>query len=72
MSASRVNQQKPHLSKAQKAAIATNASAWAIIHNEAVARESKTDRLRKERLAKEASEPLLEKPKRGQHRRTKV
>lgn len=71
MSAFKVNQHKQPLSRTEKTAVATNESAWAIIHNEAVARENKTERLRKERLAKEASEPLIEKPKNRQGRRTK-
>lgn len=62
MSAYRINRQHKSLSKAEKAAIVTNESAWTIIHNEEAARESKTERLRKERLAKERSEPLIEKP----------
>jgi hypothetical protein len=63
MSAYRINRQNKPLSKAEKAAIITNEFAWAIIHNEEAARESKTERLRKERLAREGVEPLVEKPK---------
>lgn len=72
MSAFKIDRQKQHLSRAEKAAIATNESAWAITYNEALARETKTERLRKERLAREASEPLVEKPKSKQGSRTKA
>jgi hypothetical protein len=72
VSAFSVDKQKPHLSRTEKAAIVTNASAWTTIRNEAVARKNKTDRLREERLAREASERLVEKPKRAQNRKSKV
>ncbi|GLU81024.1 hypothetical protein Rhsp01_22000 [Rhizobium sp. NBRC 114257] len=71
MSAYRINRQNKPLSKAEKAAIATNESAWTIIHNEEAARESKTERLRKERLAREGSEPLIEKPAGKRPRRSR-
>lgn len=71
MSAYKLNRQNKPLSKAEKAAIVTNESAWAIIHNEEAARESKTERLRKERLAREGSEPLAEKPKSKQRPRSR-
>ena len=67
----KANQQKQALSRTEKAALATNESAWATIHDEAAAGENNTERLRRERLTKEASEPLAEKPKTEQSRRTK-
>ena len=71
MSAFRVNRPEQRLSRAEKAAIATNDSARTIIQNEVVARESKTERLRQERLAKEVSESSTEEPKHKQSRKTK-
>lgn len=71
MSAFRVNRPEQRLSRAEKAAIATNDSARTIIQNEVVARESKTERLRQERLAKEVSKPSVEKPKQKQARKPK-
>lgn len=71
MSTSKTNPLNQPMSKAEKAAFDTNISARAIIHNEAAARDSKTERLRKERLAKEASAPLSEKTKMKQGRKAK-
>ncbi|NLS00549.1 hypothetical protein HGP17_27280 [Rhizobium sp. P38BS-XIX] len=71
MSTSKNDTLNQAMSKAEKAAFNTNISARAIIQNEAIARDSKTDRLRKERLAKEASAPVVEEPKTAKRRKAK-